>query len=77
MTKAAETGGTGSREEEMGSGGALLVVPEPAPGLTAAQQRLRRMVLDAVTSPQTRRAYAKALDDLFAFSVGRPSPASS
>ena len=56
----------------MGSGGVLLLVREAAPGLTEAQQRLRRMVLDAVTSPQTRRAYAKALDDLFGFSAGRP-----
>jgi integrase len=30
------------------------------------------MVLDAVTSPHSRRNYAKALDDLFAFAAGRP-----
>src|SRR5271167_1517071 len=41
-------------------------------GLTEAQARLRRMVLDAVTSPHSRRNYAKALDDLFAFAAGRP-----
>ena len=30
------------------------------------------MVLDSVVSPHTRRNYAKALDDLFALSAGRP-----
>jgi site-specific recombinase XerD len=30
------------------------------------------MVLDAVPSPHTRRNYAKALDDLFAFCASRP-----
>jgi hypothetical protein len=30
------------------------------------------MVLDAVPSPHTRRDYAKALDDLFAFCASRP-----
>jgi site-specific recombinase XerD len=30
------------------------------------------MVLDAVQSPHTRRNYAKALDDLFAFCASRP-----
>jgi integrase len=41
-------------------------------GLVAAQQRLRALVLDTVASPHSRRNYAKALDDLFAFSAGRP-----
>src|SRR5260370_6518601 len=40
--------------------------------LTPAQARLRKMVLDAVQSPHTRRNYAKALDDLFAFCASRP-----
>ena len=31
-------------------------------GLIEAQQRLRRMVLDALPSPNSRRNYAKALD---------------
>jgi hypothetical protein len=35
--------------------------------LTAAQAILRRLVLDAVQSPHTRRTYAKALDDQFRF----------
>jgi integrase len=30
------------------------------------------MVLDSVPSPNSRRNYAKALDDLFVFSAGRP-----
>ena len=30
------------------------------------------MVLDAVVSPHSKRNYAKALDDLFAFPAGRP-----
>src|SRR5271170_3248455 len=41
-------------------------------GLVEAQQRLRRMVLDSVPSPNSRRNYAKALDNLFALSAGRP-----
>ena len=40
--------------------------------LTPAQAQLRKMVLDSVPSPHTRRNYAKALDDLFAFSASRP-----
>src|SRR5258705_7767429 len=40
--------------------------------LTPAQARLRKMVLDAVPSPHTRRNYAKALDDLFQFCASRP-----
>ncbi len=42
------------------------------PVLTAAQADLRRMVLDAVTSPHSRRNYAKALDLLFTLAGGRP-----
>ena len=41
-------------------------------GLREAQQRLRQMVLDTLASPNSRRNYGKALDDLFAFSAGRP-----
>jgi len=44
---------------------------DPAP-LTQAQTILRGMVLDSVVSPHSRRNYAKALDDLFSFSAGRP-----
>jgi site-specific recombinase XerD len=33
---------------------------------------LRKMVLDSVPSPHTRRNYGKALDHLFAFSASRP-----
>ena len=44
----------------------------PENSLVEAQQRLRRMVLDSVPSPNSRRNYAKALDDLFALSAGRP-----
>jgi site-specific recombinase XerD len=43
----------------------------PGP-LTAAQARLRTMVLDAVGSPHSKHNYAKALDDLFAFTASRP-----
>ena len=42
------------------------------PALTPAQTELRRMVLESVVSPHTRRLYSKALDDLFALSAGRP-----
>ena len=37
-----------------------------------AQRRLRQIVLDTLPSPHSRRNYAKALDDLFTFSAGRP-----
>jgi integrase len=40
--------------------------------LTPAQARLRKMVLDAVPSPHSKRNYAEALDDLFGFCASRP-----
>ena len=40
--------------------------------LTAAQRKLRQMVLDSVTSQHSRRSYAKALDLLFVFAASRP-----
>jgi integrase len=58
----------------------LLVLAAPTPenregeplALTPAQARLRKMVLDAVQSPHSKRNYAKALDDLFAFCASQP-----
>lgn len=47
-------------------------VPMPDGGLVEAQRRLRLMVLDTLPSPHSRRNYAKAIDDLFIFSAGRP-----
>jgi site-specific recombinase XerC len=44
----------------------------PTQALTQAQAELRRIVLDAVVSPHTRRNYGKALDDLFLLAAGRP-----
>lgn len=43
-----------------------------APALPPAQLQLRRMVLDSVTSPHSRRNYAKALDLLFVLAADRP-----
>jgi integrase len=40
--------------------------------LTPVQARLRKMVLDAVASPHSKRNYARALDDLFQFCASRP-----
>jgi integrase len=40
--------------------------------LTPAQARIRKMVLDTVPSPHSKRNYAKALDDLFQFCASRP-----
>jgi integrase len=40
--------------------------------LTESQLLLKQMVLNSVTAANTRRNYAKSLDDLFAFAVGRP-----
>jgi integrase len=45
---------------------------EQASALTPAQAILRKMVLDSVQSPHSRRNYAKALDHLFAFCASRP-----
>lgn len=42
------------------------------PALTPAQLELRTMVLNSVTSPHSRRTYAKGLDLLFAFAASRP-----
>src|SRR5258707_3993523 len=44
---------------------------EPA-ALTPAQSLLRKRVLDSVASPHSKRNYARALDDLFAFCASRP-----
>ena len=47
--------------------------PEELPfALTQAQAMLRQMVLDTVQSIHSKRNYAKALDDLFAFCASRP-----
>src|SRR5260370_42606887 len=45
---------------------------EPAFPLTQAQTILRQMGLDSVRSIHSKRNYAKALDDLFAFCASRP-----
>jgi integrase len=45
---------------------------EPHFALTPAQAKLRQMVLDSVQSIHSKRNYAKALDDLFAFCASRP-----
>ena len=57
----------------------LVLLPQPPESregkwfaLTPAQAILRKLVLDAVQSPHTRRNYAKALDDLFQFCASRP-----
>ena len=52
------------------------VPPESRAGepvaLTPAQSLLRKRVLDTVASPHSKRNYARALDDLFAFCASRP-----
>jgi integrase len=45
---------------------------EPPYTLTQVQTILRQMVLDSVQSIHSKRNYAKALDDLFAFCASRP-----
>jgi hypothetical protein len=49
-----------------------LPLEEPPFALTQAQATLRQMVLDSVPSVHSKRNYAKALDDLFAFCASRP-----
>src|ERR1700738_3089819 len=52
------------------------VSPENSAGeplaLTPAQATLRKMVVDAVSSPHSKRNYARALDDLFQFCASQP-----
>ena len=62
---------TNTAEIVVCSPGEPTAAPE-TPALTAAQADLRQMVLDAVTSPHSRRNYAKALDLLFTLAGGRP-----
>jgi hypothetical protein len=50
-----------------GQGGGHGPTQAPSP----AQLELRRMVLEAVVSPHTRRNYGKVLDDLFLLAAGR------
>src|ERR1700730_17092472 len=56
----------------------ILAAPPPESGageplaLTPAQARLRKLVLDTVPSPHSKRNYGKALDDLFQFCASRP-----
>ena len=54
---------SGAAQEENGAA--------PGAGLMEAQQRLRQVVIDTLPSPNSRRNYCKALDNLFAFSPGR------
>jgi integrase len=49
-----------------------LPLEEPLYALTEAQAMLRQMVLDTVPSVHSKRNYAKALDNLFAFCASRP-----
>jgi integrase len=49
-----------------------LPLAEPPYALTQAQAMLRQMVLDTVPSIHSKRNYAKALDNLFAFCASRP-----
>jgi integrase len=54
---------------------AIVLVPQsaaPPEPVDPRLIRLKQMVLDAVTSANSKRNYAKALDDLFAFAAGRP-----
>lgn len=55
----------------------LLCIPGQVNGadrcdLTELQLLLKQMVLNSVTAVNTRRSYARALDDLFGFASGRP-----
>jgi integrase len=50
----------------------VLPPAEPPFALTQAQAVLRQMVLDSVQAIHSKRNYAKALDDLFAFCASRP-----
>jgi hypothetical protein len=47
----------------------LIVVPR-----AAHWQRLKRLVLDSVSSPITRRVYNLGLDEFFAWYGGEPRP---
>jgi hypothetical protein len=47
------------------------LVPHLAP---AGLDAIKRLVLDAVSSPSTRTMYTKALDDFFLWRAGQGSP---
>src|SRR5581483_6332647 len=49
----------------------MALVPYPAP---VPLEAVKRLVLDAVSSPSTRTMYGKALDDFFAWRVGQGNP---
>jgi len=72
MLQSPEINGKVLPVQEIAGESALALRESPFPSLTPVQRELRRMVLDSVTSGSTRRNYGKALDDLFAFSSGRP-----
>ena len=72
MPQAPQTAAQLPPAPEIATESALALLERASEGLTPSQRELRRMVLDSVTSPHSRRNYAKALDDLFAFAAGRP-----
>ena len=65
MTVLLESGSVPRKDDEtLGEGS--------TPALTEAQALLRRMVLNTISSENSRRNYAAALDSLFRFSASRP-----
>jgi len=72
MTYVMETAGEVLPAQETAGESALALMERPVSSLTPAQQELRRMVLDSVPAASSKLAYGHALDQLFAFSAGRP-----
>ena len=70
MTEIADSGA--AAQEGQGSAALLLVAPPEPRTLTPAERQLRQMVVDAVAAPTSKAAYGHALDQLFAFALGRP-----
>jgi site-specific recombinase XerD len=54
----------------------MALLSPAAPSANLAMTALRQMVLKAVVSPHTRRNYARALDEVFAFSELKQQPLS-
>jgi integrase len=67
---------TTDRQPERSASVSMALLHSTATSVNLAMVALRQMVLKAVVSPHTRRNYAKALDEVFAFSELRKQPLS-
>src|ERR1035437_9499391 len=62
----------GQRRELMSTAALAAISPPATEPIDLRLAQLRRMVLDSVVAENSKRNYAKALDDLFLFAASRP-----